>query len=129
MVRDDMKWPDGRPITVQDYLIAFELESNPQTGVNEFPGWYVDGEPIVVGQTGEWSVRSSFPGPDRTARGRLGLTPLPDHVFGDAYRRGGAEAVNALWAIETDPSDLVFNGAGFAIYGSVHPTLGDWVAP
>ena len=134
VLRQDMRWSDGSPITLADYLIAYELESNPETGGNLFAQWYVDGKPIIVEATGPWSLRISLPGPDREALGRLSLTPLPDRIFGDAFRSGGAEAVNALWGVESDPRALLFSGAyrlasyvtGERLVFERNPHFGEW---
>jgi peptide/nickel transport system substrate-binding protein len=110
-LRPELRWSDGSPITVQDYLISYELQTNPETGARGVDDWLVDGEPITVEATGARSLRIRFPAPDRVAMLRLErLHPLPDWIFGEAFRTGGAAAVNALWGIETPPSELVFSG-------------------
>lgn len=110
-LRDGLAWSDGTPISVADYLISYELQSNPDTGGSRQWSWSIDGEPIRVEATGERSLRVTLPVADRFGIGVLGaLWPLPDRVFGAAWREGGADAVNALWGIETDPAQLLFNG-------------------
>lgn len=134
VLRQDMRWSDGSPITLADYLIAHELESNPDTGGYRAPAWTVDGEPITVEATGPWSLRITLPGPDREALDRLSLTPLPDRVFGEAFRTAGAEAVNALWGVESNPDELLFSGAyrlasyvaGERLVFERNPHFGEW---
>lgn len=134
-LRDGVAWSDGRPITLDDYLISYELQTNPDTGGGRYDGWFVDGERILVEATGERSLRITFPVPDRLGVMRLGaLWPLPDHIFGEAFRSGGADAVRALWGIDTDPADLVFSGAkrlsqivlGEQLVFETNPYFGAW---
>jgi peptide/nickel transport system substrate-binding protein len=135
VLRDALRWSDGAPITVADYLISHELQSDPATGGSRVSGWFIDGEPIVVEATGDRSLRITLPSADRFGSGVLGmLWPLPDRIFGTAWREGGGDAVNALWGIETDPADLVFSGMmrlvqftpGERIAFERNPHWGDW---
>jgi peptide/nickel transport system substrate-binding protein len=134
-LRDGVAWSDGTPITIDDYLISYELQTNPDTGGGRYDGWFVDGERILLEATGERSLRLTFPGPDRLAYTRLAaLWPLPERIFGEAFRSGGAEAVRALWGIDTDPADLVFSGArrlsqvvlGEQLVFEANPHFGAW---
>jgi peptide/nickel transport system substrate-binding protein len=134
-LRPELRWSDGSPITVQDYLISYELQTNPDTSARGVEDWLVDGEPITVEATGAQSLRIRFPAPDRLAMLRLeSLYPLPDRIFGEAFRTGGAAAVNALWGIETPPSELVFSGflhladvvLGERLLFERNPHFGDW---
>jgi peptide/nickel transport system substrate-binding protein len=135
LLRPELRWSDGTPISVQDYLISYQLQTHPETGARGLEGWLVDGEPITVEATGERSLRIRFPAPDRLAMLRLAhLYPLPDRIFGEAFRSGGAAAVNALWGIETPPSELVFSGSmrlagvvlGERLVFERNPYFGDW---
>ena len=110
VLREGLRWSNGRPITVQDYFTSYLLQTDPETGANKYDGWFLGGVQITLEITGENSLRFTFPSPDRTAFGTVALFPVPDWIFGEAYRSGGADAVNALWGTETKPSELVFNG-------------------
>ena len=134
-LREGLRWSDGSPITIQDYLISYELQTHPVAGRHVLDAWFIDGEPIVVEATGERSLRMTFPGPDRIARDRLSsLWPLPDAVFGETFRRDGAEAVLALWGIDADPGTLLFSGlmsltafvAGEQLVFERNPYWGEW---
>ena len=134
-LREGMRWSDGSPVTIQDYLISYELQTHPVAGTHALDAWFIDGEPIVVEATGERSLRLTFPVPDRIARDRLAaLWPLPDAVFGETFRTAGAEAVLALWGIETDPAELLFAGnmhlarfvAGEQLVFERNPHWGEW---
>lgn len=111
VLRSELRWSDGESITVQDYLTSYDLQTDPETNARGVDGWFVDGEPITLEATGVDALRLRFPAPDRLAMLRLeSLYPLPDRIFGEAFRTGGAAAVRALWGIETPPADLVFSG-------------------
>jgi peptide/nickel transport system substrate-binding protein len=135
VLREGLRWSDGSPITIQDYLLSYELQTHPVAGRHVLDAWFIDGEPIVVEATGERSLRMTFPAPDRIARERLAaLWPLPDTVFGETFRRDGPEAVLALWGIESDPDALLFSGmmslthfvAGEQLVFERNPYWGDW---
>lgn len=112
VLRPELSWSDGTPITAQDYLLSYELQINPDTSARGPEDWTVDGELIQMEATGTHSLRITFPGPDRLAMQMVaGHYPLPDHIFGETFRAGGAGAVTALWGTGTPPSALVFSGS------------------
>lgn len=134
-LRPELRWSDGTPITSQDYLLSFELQANPEIGLGGPEGWLVDGEPIEMELTSERSLRIRFPGHDRFTPLLLeSLYPLPDRIFGEAYRAGGAEAVNALWGTDTAPQEIVFSGylrlvefrPGERVVFERNPYFGEW---
>jgi peptide/nickel transport system substrate-binding protein len=134
VLRDGLRWSDGQPITVQDYFTSYLLQTDPDTGSNKYDGWFLNDVQITLEITGEKNLRFTFPGPDRTAFGTVALFPVPDRIFGEAYRSGGADAVNALWGTETDPSQLIFDGPfvltgfqpGERLVWARNPHFGSW---
>lgn len=134
VLRDSLRWSTGRPITVDDYFASYLLQTDPETGANKYDGWFLDGEQIILEITGANSLRFTFPGADRTAFGTVALFPIPDWIFGEAYRTGGPEAAAALWGTETDPSELLFTGPfmltgfqpGERLVWVRNPHFGDW---
>jgi len=134
VLRDGLRWSDGEPITVQDYFASYLLQTDPETGSNKYDSWFLNDVQITLEITGENSLRFTFPGPDRTAFSTVALWPVPDRVLGEAYRTGGADAVNALWGTETDPSELIFDGPfmltsfqpGERLVWAKNPYFGDW---
>ncbi|HLU83022.1 MAG TPA: ABC transporter substrate-binding protein, partial [Trueperaceae bacterium] len=95
VLRPDVVWSDGAPVTVQDYYTTYLLETDPDVGSNGYDSWFMDGDPINLEITGDNSLRFTFPRPDRLAFPVIGMTPTRDSIFGEAYRSGGAEAVMA----------------------------------
>ena len=134
VLRDGLRWSDGEPITVQDYFASYLLQTDPETGSNKYDSWFLNDVQITLEITGENSLRFTFPGPDRQAFSTVALFPVPDRVLGEAYRTGGADAVNALWGTETDPSELIFDGPfmltgfqpGERLVWSRNPYFGEW---
>jgi peptide/nickel transport system substrate-binding protein len=110
VIREDLRWSDGEPITVQDYFASYLLQTDPDTGSNKYDSWFLNDVQITLEITGERSLRFTFPGPDRTSFGVVAMFPVPDRILGEAYRSGGAEAVNALWGTETPVDQLIFDG-------------------
>lgn len=110
VLRDGIKWSDGTPVTVADYLFRYQAETDPDVGSNAYDSWFIGDEQITLEQTGENSLRFTFPKADRMAMPMAALLPAPDHVLGEVYREGGAEALKAEWGTEVDPSSTVWTG-------------------
>lgn len=108
VLREGMKWSDGSDITVQDYYIRYVLETDPDVGSNGYDGWFMDGDPITMEITGDNTLRFTFPRPDRMAFPVAAVSPVPDKIFGEAYRTGGAEAVQALWGTDVDVTTTIW---------------------
>jgi peptide/nickel transport system substrate-binding protein len=109
VLRDGIKWSDGTPVTVQDYLFRYQAETDPDVGSNAYDSWFIGEEQITLEITGENSLRFTFPEPDRTAFPVVGdHKPAPDHILGEVYREGGAEALKAAWGTEVDPKETVW---------------------
>jgi len=109
-LREGLMWSDGTPITLDDYLLTYEIETDPELDGPHYDGWFIDGEQITVDATGERSLRFTFPAPDRIAFTIVGThIPTPSQIFADVYAEGGADAVEGILGTETDPSALVFS--------------------
>ncbi|MDZ7704005.1 MAG: ABC transporter substrate-binding protein [Trueperaceae bacterium] len=108
-LRDGLLWSDGTPITIDDYLATYEIETDEEVGAAAFDGWFIEGDPITVEALDDNTLRFNFPRPDRIA-----LTLVASHlptppVLTEVYRNEGAEALRGMWGTETDPSELVFS--------------------
>jgi peptide/nickel transport system substrate-binding protein len=110
VLRDGIFWSDGTPVTVEDYLFRYQAEIDEEVGSNAFTFWFVEGQLIELEATGENSLRFTFPAPDRTAFTQVALLPAPNHILGEVYREGGAEALTAEWGTEVDVSQTVWTG-------------------
>ncbi len=135
VLRDTLRWSNGEPITVQDYFTSYLLQTDPETGSNKYDGWFLNDVQITLQITGEDSLRFTFPTVDRSSLFTIAVHfPVPDRIFGEAYRTGGADAVNALWGTEADVRELVFDGPfvltsfqpGERLVWERNPHFGDW---
>lgn len=134
VLREGMKWSDGSDVTVQDYYIRYLIETDPEAGSNSYESWFLNDVLISLEITGERNLRFTFPGPDRQAFPVAALLPLPDAIFGEAYRSGGAAAATALWGTESDPAAVLTTGPfravsfspGERIVFERNPYYGEW---
>ncbi|HEX7003411.1 MAG TPA: ABC transporter substrate-binding protein [Trueperaceae bacterium] len=109
VLREGIKWSDGTPVTVQDYYFRYLAETDPDVGSNAYDSWFIGEEQIQMEITGERSMRFIFPVPDRTAFPVIGSHfPAPDHILGEIYREGGAEALKQAWGLDVDVSETVW---------------------
>ncbi|MDZ7800610.1 MAG: ABC transporter substrate-binding protein [Trueperaceae bacterium] len=107
-VREGMKWSDGEDITAQDFYFTYLAETDEDVGSNGYDSWFIQDELIEGTLVDEYTLRFDFPSPDRTALPVLAIAPAPDHILGEIYREGGAEALREAWGTETDISETVW---------------------
>lgn len=107
-VREGMKWSDGDDITAADFYLTYLAETDPDVGSNGYDSWFI-GDAMIEGElVDDYTLEFTFPAPDRTALPVLAIAPAPDHILGEIYREGGAEALTAAWGTETDVSETVW---------------------
>lgn len=110
-LREELQWSDGTPLTAQDYFFYYQAVTDSDVESPRFDDFTLGDELVGLEATGERSLRFTFPAPDRDALGVVAaLFPAPDHVLGEIYREGGAEALKNAWDTDTDPSELVWAG-------------------
>ena len=110
VLREGLKWSDGTDITVEDYYFRWKAETDPDVGSNGYDSWFIEGDIIEMQITGERSMRFTFPKPDRTAFPVVGSHfPAPDHILGEIYRQGGAEALRAAWGVDVEVKQTVWS--------------------
>jgi len=107
-VREGMKWSDGEDITAQDFYLTYLAETDPDVGSNGYDSWFIGDAQIEGELVDEYTLRFTFPSPDRTALPVLAIAPTPDHILGEIYREGGAEALKGAWGTEIDVADTVW---------------------
>ena len=107
-VREGMTWSDGDDITAQDFYLTYLAETDPDVGSNGYDSWFIGDAQIEATLVDEMTLRFDFPVPDRTAFAVLAVSPSPDHILGEIYREGGAEALREAWGTETDISETVW---------------------
>lgn len=134
VLRDGLVWSDGTAITVQDYFFTYQAETDEEVGSNSYDSWFIGEDQITLEITGDNSLRVTFPKSDRTAFSVAAITPWPDHILGEIYRSGGAEALRAAWGTESDLNQFVGSGpfipreyrAGERVVFVKNPTFGQW---
>ncbi len=133
-VRQGMKWSDGEDITAADFYLTYLAETDPDVGSNGFDSWFINDAQIQGELVDEYTLRFTFPTTDRTALPVLAIAPAPDHILGEIYREGGAEALKAAWGTESDVSETVWATAfvptqfvpGQRIVFERNPYFGEW---
>ncbi len=135
-LREGLKWSDGSPITIEQYVATYEIETNEPLGAQAYDGWFIDDKPVTLEALDEKTLQFTFPTPDRIAPTLIAFhIPTPEPLIA-AYRTGGeeavekalaenselsneekeaaylegaAEGVKAIWGTETDPSELIMS--------------------
>lgn len=105
-LRPDLTWSDGQPITAADFVSTVNIHKDPAVGSNSFDSL----QDVTAVATGPRSLRLTFSAARATNAVTLTFDPWPDHIFGAAYRTGGAAAIKALWPATAAPSTIVTAG-------------------
>ncbi|MXV18527.1 ABC transporter substrate-binding protein [Deinococcus xianganensis] len=109
-IRQGMKFSDGQAITADDWVTTHKIHTDDKVGSNSRDSFFLVGKPITVKKLDTYTLQFDFPQPSASALSILSYAPWPDHVFGKAYREGGADAVKKLWGLSTPASQIVSPG-------------------
>lgn len=133
-IRKGMKFSDGQPITADDWVTTMKIHMDDKVGSNSYDTFRVSGKPITIKKIDDYTLQFDFPQPSATALVTMSFTPWPDHVFGKAYRSGGADAIKKMWGLSVDPKTVV--SPGMWVLDSIRPgervvfkrndEFGDW---
>lgn len=110
-IRQGMKFSDGQAITADDWVTTHKIHTDDKVGSNSRDTFFLIGKPITVKKLDTYTLQFDFPQPSASALSIMSYAPWPDHVFGKAYREGGAEAIKKMWTLATPPSQIVSPGA------------------
>ncbi|CAM4175348.1 ABC transporter substrate-binding protein [Deinococcus marmoris] len=110
-IRPGMKFSDGQAITADDWITTWKIHTDDKVGSNTYDNFFLNDKPIVIKKINAMTLQFDFPVQSSKALVLMSFTPWPDHVFGKAYKDGGAEAVKKLWGLSTNPSEIVSPGA------------------
>ncbi|MFC4425447.1 ABC transporter substrate-binding protein [Deinococcus navajonensis] len=110
-IRPGMKFSDGQAITADDFVTTMKIHMDDKVGSNSYDTFFLNAKPITIKKLDNMTLQFDFPQASSQALSIMSFTPWPDHVFGKAYRDGGAEAVKKLWTLGTNPSQIVSPGA------------------
>lgn len=109
-IRQGMKFSDGQAITADDFVTTATIHKDDKVGSNSYDSFFLNKKPIMVKKLDNYTLQFDFPQVSSGAYERMSFTPWPDHIFGAAYRSGGAEAVKKLWTLGTPASQIVSPG-------------------
>ncbi len=133
-LRRGMKWSDGKPITADDWVSTAQIYEDAAVGSNSYNSFVFGGGKITVSKVDVLTVKMVLPLFYADAISAPGFDVYPDHVFGVAYRSGGATAVKNLWAKTVNPTEVVTSGAfklktytaGQSTQLERNPFFGEW---
>ncbi len=109
-IRPDMKFSDGQAITADDWITTWKIHTDDKVGSNSYDSFFINDKPITIKKLDNMTLQFDFPSQSATALATMSFTPWPDHVFGKAYKAGGADAIKKMWALGTNPSEIVSPG-------------------
>ncbi|CAM3790523.1 ABC transporter substrate-binding protein [Deinococcus frigens] len=110
-VRPGMKFSDGQAITADDWITTWKIHTDDKVGSNSYDGFFLNDKPITIKKIDNMTLQFDFPSQSSQALSTMSFTPWPDHVFGKAYRAGGAEAIKKMWGVSTPAAEIVAPGA------------------
>jgi peptide/nickel transport system substrate-binding protein len=133
-LRKGMKWSDGKPITADDWVSTAQIHEDAAVGSNSYDSFVFGGSKIIVSKVDALTVKMVLPLFFVDTLVTLGFDVYPDHVFGAAYRSGGATAVKNLWAKTVNPTEVISSGAfrlktytaGQSTQLERNPFFGEW---
>ncbi|WP_216317954.1 ABC transporter substrate-binding protein [Deinococcus aestuarii] len=133
-IRPGMKFSDGQPITADDWITTYRIHTDDKVGSNSYDNFFLNKKPITVKKIDNSTLQFDFPQQSAKALVLMSYTPWPDHIFGAAYRSGGAEAVKKLWTLGTPANQVVSPGmwtlesyqAGERTVLKKNPYWGEW---
>ena len=110
-LRPELQWSDGEPMTASDFLLTYTLTQDPEVESPNADLFFVGDQVVEISAPDESTLVFEFPSVTRRAFSIVGfLYPTPDHVLGEIYRSGGAEAFKGAWGTDTPLDELVFDG-------------------
>lgn len=109
ILRSDIKFSDGKPITAHDVAFTIQALYDPKTVSPIFGGaMIVNGKQIEASVINERCIRWSFPEPVAAPEGYISnLVILPKHILESELKNG---KINSAYTLTTDPSRIVTSG-------------------
>ncbi|PYE53335.1 ABC transporter substrate-binding protein [Deinococcus yavapaiensis] len=133
-LRRGMQFSDGQEITADDFVSTMNIHKDEKVGSNSYATFFLANKPITIKKLGTYQLQFDFPSVSSSALSRMSFTPQPDHIFGKAYREGGAEAIKKLWTLNEPARNIVSAGmwvvdsyrAGERTVFRKNPNFGEW---
>jgi peptide/nickel transport system substrate-binding protein len=137
-IRSGMKWSDGKPVIVDDYITSYKIFTDPAVESSYADGYFlnVNGQPkpIVFSKVDEGTIKITFPVAKVDAIETLAFFRVqPAHIFGPVYAKD-PKKVKEIWPLNVDPKEIVSLGAfklasfrqGERVVYEKNPTFGEW---
>ncbi len=115
-LRDNLKWSDGEPLTVDDVIFTYnELYLNQEIPSNARDSLRVGQSRAlpIVEKVSDNQVKFSIPEPFAPFLEGTGLSILPKHILAEKVKQKGKDGKPlflSTWGVDTPPENLVVNG-------------------
>jgi len=102
-LRPDLTWQDGRPLTADDWVFAYEVYSTPEIGQSGVPPIGLmeevtapDARTVLIRWKLAYAEAGNLDAGNAGPTNALGFPPLPRHLLDQQLRRGDVDAFIAL---------------------------------
>ncbi len=107
-LRKGLKWSDGTPLTAMDFVWAVnEIYLREGVECNFTSGLYVDETPAKWEYIDDRHLRVTLPEPYAGLLSMCNIPPLPRHIIKPVLDKGGVDAINSFWGVDTDVTKIV----------------------
>lgn len=116
LLKDDLKWSDGEPLTVDDIVFTFNdilLNEEITTDTRDVLRVGAEGKLPTVRKIGERLVEFKIPEPFAPFLRVTGIAIMPKHILAATITNkdgDGQPLFMSTWGTNTDPSEIVGNG-------------------
>jgi peptide/nickel transport system substrate-binding protein len=137
-IRKGMKWSDGKPVTIDDYLTSYKIYTDPAVESDYADSFFVEVSgkslPIVFSKLDEDTIKIVFPVAKVDAIETLAFFRVqPAHIFGPVYA-ANPKKLKEVWPLNVDPKEVVSLGAfkyssyrnGERLVLEKNPFFGEW---
>jgi peptide/nickel transport system substrate-binding protein len=106
-LREGLVWSDGDDITAEDFVWAVnEVFLNDLVESNYTSGLYVGDEPSQWEVVDDLTIRVTLPSVYAGILNLVSQPPLPIHILQPFVAENGIEALNSLWGLDSDPTEI-----------------------
>ncbi|AFG38756.1 ABC transporter substrate-binding protein [Spirochaeta africana] len=110
-LREGMQWSDGEPVVASDFVDAVnEIYLDPVVETNYRNGLMPSGEPTVWETIDERTFSVTMPFVYAGIFNASYVPPLPMHIMRPIIEEQGVEAMNTIWGVDVDVTEVVGNG-------------------
>jgi len=104
-LRENLRFSDGRPCTVDDVVFSFQVYLDKNVASPERSQLVFEGQPLIVKKIDQRTVEFEFPSPYAAAERIFdGLAILPRHRLEEVYKAGD---LTEAWGLGTDVRQIV----------------------